>query len=239
MRPGSVGAILLPMVILAAPALASAAAPAVPAGDVALDAYVQTVGGSLRFNPATDQAFVVWSQHAWQAYPIATANLPGETVGNAVMTGGKLYLPETVLEAAMPPAPAPQAPSAPAAAGGAASAAFTRLAAVLQGVMGAPYLWGGVSPQGFDCSGLVQWVYARIGVLLPRTSFEQFAAGQPVTAPAPGDLVFFQTYAPGASHVGIYMGSNTFVDVGSTVVKDETITDPYWTSRYLGARRVL
>jgi len=241
-RRGVIPTALLPMLILAAPAAARAAAPTAPAGDVALNAYAAQVGASVRWNPQTEQGFVVWSGHAWQAYPVATANLPGETRANAVVISGTLYLPQAVLQAAMPPAPPPAAPTpetAMAASPGIAPAAFAQLAAVLQGAMGDPYLWGGTTPQGFDCSGLVQWAFAQIGVDLPRTSFAQFASGVSVPQPAPGDLVFFQTYAPGASHVGVYMGNDQFIDVGMTVVQVEDFSAPYWTSRYLGARQVL
>ena len=116
---------------------------------------------------------------------------------------------------------------------------LVRLWDVIQGVLGLPYAWGGSAPAtGFDCSGLVQWVFAQLGVSLPRTSFAQYAASQPVAEPQPGDLVFFQTYAPGASHVGIYLGDGVFVTSADQGVVLARLSDPYWKARYLGARRV-
>ncbi len=75
--------------------------------------------------------------------------------------------------------------------------------------LGIPYVWGGTSPAGFDCSGLVQYVFGRNGVGIPRTSYAQYAASIKIAKSQlqPGDLVFFSANGPGASHVGIYIGS--------------------------------
>ena len=233
--------------VLALP-LPALAATGVPAADAALSTYATQVDASVRWNPDTEQLFVVWSRHAWQVYPVATANLPGETLTNTVVTGSingadgpNLYLPATLLEADTPPAPPPPARSAaPAPATATPPAAqVARLIAIVRGTLGDPYLWGGTSPLGFDCSGLMQWAFAQVGLHLPRTSFEQWETGTPVPAPAPGDLVFFQTYAPGASHVGLAVGHGQFIDVGETVVRVDQLSAPYWAARYLGARDVL
>ncbi len=222
------------------PAAARAASASPPAGYVALDSYASGVGASVRYNPDTQQSFVVWSGHVWVAYPIATANLPGETSADAVLVGGRLFLPETLLQTDMPPAPAPPAAAgAPVAPQAGPSAAVARLIAILRGALGDPYVWGGTTPSGFDCSGLIQWAFAQVGVELPRTSFAQFDTGTPAAQPAPGDLVFFQTYAPGASHVGMAIGAGQFIDVGQTVVQIDDLAAPYWAQRYLGARSVL
>ncbi len=84
--------------------------------------------------------------------------------------------------------------------------------------LGVPYVFGGTSTNGFDCSGYVQHVFALLGVHLPRTADEQYVLGKRVVgkAMAPGDLVFFQTYAAGASHVGIYLGNDRFVHASSS-----------------------
>ncbi len=86
--------------------------------------------------------------------------------------------------------------------------------------LGVPYQWGGTSPTtGFDCSGLVQHVYADLGISLPRTSQEQVTAGTPVDSVAdaqPGDLVFFEPSASGPGHVGIYIGNGQMIDAPHT-----------------------
>ena len=107
--------------------------------------------------------------------------------------------------------------------------------------LGVPYVFGGTSTTGFDCSGYVQHVFAMLGISLPRTADAQYDAGHKIVGRMrPGDLVFFQTYAPGASHVGIYLGNNKFVSASSTHgVSVSSLGDPYWHSRYIGAKRLL
>lgn len=105
--------------------------------------------------------------------------------------------------------------------------------------VGYRYVFGGASPAtGFDCSGLVQWVYAHFGINLPRTSYAQYDVGTRVGAGQlqPGDLVFFTTDAPGASHVGIYIGGGQFVaaDTPSSGVQIDSMSNPYWSSHFIG-----
>lgn len=113
--------------------------------------------------------------------------------------------------------------------------------------LGRPYVWGGTTPAGFDCSGFVQWVFGQLGVSLPRTSWEQYTVGTPVSQQnlQPGDLVFFTTYQSGVSHVGIYVGSQdgyrrAFVaaDTPATGVVINNLDDPYWQQHYVGAKRM-
>lgn len=116
-----------------------------------------------------------------------------------------------------------------------------QIAATAKGFVGYPYAWGGTTPGGFDCSGFAQYIYGRFGISIPRSSYDQFAGGTPVSRAnlQPGDLVFFSTYADGASHVGIYLGDGQFVSAqsSSTGVTIRDLNSAYWGSRYLGARR--
>lgn len=108
---------------------------------------------------------------------------------------------------------------------------------------GAPYRSGGSDPSGFDCSGLVRYVFTQHGITVPRTVSEQFRAGTKVDGKQvePGDLVFFSTVTPGASHVGIAIGGDEFVHApsGAGEVRVERMSAPYWAARFVGARRVL
>lgn len=112
-------------------------------------------------------------------------------------------------------------------------------------LIGAPYKWGGTSPQkGFDCSGLVWFVYRQHGITLPRISWQQFGAGQSVRYSdlRPGDLVFFKIDKSGKSlHVGILTDRGTFVHAPSSGkrVMESSLNNTYWREHYIGARRVL
>jgi cell wall-associated NlpC family hydrolase len=108
--------------------------------------------------------------------------------------------------------------------------------------IGVPYVFGGESPKGFDCSGFTQFVFAKHGVDLPRTADVQYGVGTAVSKNnlQPGDLVFFSTYLPGPSHVGIYIGDGQFINAQSSKgVAIAKMSSKYWASRYIGARRVL
>ncbi len=107
--------------------------------------------------------------------------------------------------------------------------------------LGVPYVFGGTSTTGFDCSGYVQHVFAMLGVRVPRTADAQYDAGRRIVGGMrPGDLVFFQTYAAGASHVGIYLGHDRFVHASSSHgVMVSSLHDSYWAARYIGAKRIL
>jgi cell wall-associated NlpC family hydrolase len=110
------------------------------------------------------------------------------------------------------------------------------------GFRGVPYRLGGADPAGFDCSGLVHYVFAQYGVLVPRVVEEQYQAGEKVKAKdiKPGDLLFFATKGPGATHVAIAVGEDRFVHAPNStgVVRVETLMSTYWGSRYIGARRI-
>jgi cell wall-associated NlpC family hydrolase len=107
--------------------------------------------------------------------------------------------------------------------------------------LGVPYLFGGCSRGGVDCSCLVQDVYAVIGIHLPRVAVDQFNATRPVSDPQPGDLVFFaNTYEPGISHVGIYIGNGMQVNAPTTgqVVSVASVFTGYWGAHFAGTHRV-
>jgi peptidoglycan DL-endopeptidase CwlO len=108
--------------------------------------------------------------------------------------------------------------------------------------VGVPYAFGGTSPDGFDCSGFVRYVFARSGVYLPRMADEQYEVGYsvPISRLQPGDTVYFSTYTSGISHVGIYLGDGKFISASSSrgVVIDR-LDSGYWGPRYVGARRIL
>jgi cell wall-associated NlpC family hydrolase len=104
--------------------------------------------------------------------------------------------------------------------------------------LGTPYVWGGMSPSGFDCSGFTSYVYAQAGVSLPHHAASQFSYGTPVSQDelAPGDLVFFD----GLGHVGIYIGAGQFIHSPHTgdVVKISSLYDSWYASTWVGGRRI-
>lgn len=116
-------------------------------------------------------------------------------------------------------------------------------------VLGKPYVWGGTSQNGFDCSGLIQYAYGSHGVRLPRTSRDQARVGSavpPVTqALAPGDILLFSaTPGSGVTHVGMHVGEGTFIHSSTTGVKLSRLEagDPdgaWWVARWVGVRRVI
>ena len=117
----------------------------------------------------------------------------------------------------------------------------SRIVQLAQAWLGVPYLFGGCSRGGVDCSCLVQNVYAAVGVHLPRVAVDQFNATIAVPDPQPGDLVFFaNTYEPGISHVGIYIGNGLQINAPTTgeVVSIAPVFTGYWGTHYAGARRV-
>ena len=140
-----------------------------------------------------------------------------------------------------PPSTAPAAPAAVKAGAARSGGAGTITAAAL-GLVGVPYRSGGADPRGFDCSGLVQYVFAQRGIALPRSVGNQSRVGIAIPRQSieAGDLVFFSTAGAGPSHVGIAIDRETFVHAPSSSgqVRVERLSAPYWAHRFAGARRV-
>ncbi|SOB58315.1 NLP/P60 protein [Pseudodesulfovibrio profundus] len=112
-------------------------------------------------------------------------------------------------------------------------------------LIGAPYKWGGYTPQmGFDCSGFIWFVYHQHGINLPRVSWQQFGAGKAVAYDAlrPGDLLFYRVDKKGKSlHVAILTDRGTFIHAPSSGkrVMESSLNNTYWHKHYIGARRIL
>ncbi|MBA3949454.1 MAG: C40 family peptidase [Acidobacteria bacterium] len=137
-----------------------------------------------------------------------------------------------------PTAPTPAFPGSPTPSG--RSLVTTDVLSTALDLLGTPYRLGGSDASGFDCSGFVQFVLARHAVSVPRTVVQQFAVGDPARGVEAGDLVFFRTAGRRASHVGIAVDGESFVHAPSSrgVVRIERLDAPYWSARFLGARRV-
>ncbi|MEW6583061.1 MAG: NlpC/P60 family protein [Actinomycetota bacterium] len=107
--------------------------------------------------------------------------------------------------------------------------------------IGVPYEWGGESPGGFDCSGLVYWAYAKVGIALPRVAEDQAAVGYPVRRGEllPGDAVFFADSSGYIHHMGLYIGAGRFVHAPQSgdTVRVQSMTSGYYARQYAGARR--
>jgi cell wall-associated NlpC family hydrolase len=152
--------------------------------------------------------------------------------------------PSPTPKAATPAPPAsPGRPDNHGAASGTGSPIGYSIAGTALSLRGTPYKNGGSDPTGFDCSGFVRYVFSQHGVNVPRTVSEQSRAGRQISGDLveAGDLVFFSTVAPGASHVGIAIGGDEFVHApsGAGEVRVERMSASYWATRFVGARRVL
>jgi peptidoglycan DL-endopeptidase CwlO len=126
-------------------------------------------------------------------------------------------------------------------AGSVPSGHYSGVVGIAMQYLGVPYVWGGASPSGFDCSGLVMYVFAQVGVSLPHYTVAQYNYPNAVSVPRnelqPGDLVFFA----GLGHVGIYVGNGQFIHAPHTgdVVRIDSLNSGWYSSEYDGAKRIL
>ena len=122
------------------------------------------------------------------------------------------------------------------------SAQGKQIVSTAQSFMGVPYVFGGTTPGGFDCSGLLQYVFKENGLSIPRLADEQYNLGTSaaVSQLVAGDLVFFTTYTEGVSHCGIYIGERKFLHASSSRgVTVDSLDNEYWKTRFVGARKVV
>lgn len=134
-------------------------------------------------------------------------------------------------------------PSASALNGGNISSVRQSIVSDAKKLLGIPYVWGGTTTKGFDCSGFVQYVLKQNDITMPRTTTEQYKVGTYVAKRdlQPGDLVFLQnTYRAGISHVGIYIGDGKMIHASSSKgVVTSDLSSSYYTQHYYGSRRVV
>ncbi|MBD3369827.1 NlpC/P60 family protein [Candidatus Fermentibacteria bacterium] len=132
--------------------------------------------------------------------------------------------------------------SAASASGGPRGSLENSLSSEIQSWLGTPYVYGGESKSGVDCSGLTQQVFAAVGISIPRRASEQAEAAQDVSPGELrfGDLLFFNTSGSGISHVGVYVGNGFFVHASSSrgVVR-QSIAHPYYSTRLAKVGRFL
>ena len=150
---------------------------------------------------------------------------------------GAPQAPDPVARTPIPAASRPDSSPAPV-----ADPLRTQVVFTAMQMVGVPYLWGGSTPVGFDCSGLVQYAYSNAGLRLPRTAAAQFSAATPLTLEdaVAGDLLFFNDRSR-TSHVAIYLGEGRFIHApnGGSQVSLDDLSTSYWRTHFTGAGRII
>jgi cell wall-associated NlpC family hydrolase len=170
--------------------------------------------------------------------PAAAPVTPGAPVADAATAPSSTPIPAADVDGPVTEI-APGVPVMDAQAASPTALAAIRVAAQY---LGTPYHFGGDTPQtGFDCSGLMQWSYAHVGISIPRVTYDQIDVGIPVDRQqlVPGDLVFFQENGD-VHHVGMYLGGGRFLEAPHTgdVVKVASLDEPYYAAQFAGGRRI-
>lgn len=198
--------------------------------------------------PRTTESGVTW-------YGVRVNGVFGWLPGDDLTRDPAVAPPPPTATAAPPPPAPPSAPPAAATAepardgtsrGGVAAPASAASRVVDMGLSlkGHPYVWGGIGPKAFDCSGFVYYVFNKVGLNLPRSMAEQIRAGTRIAAAdlRPGDLVYFQnTSSRGISHISIYIGNGKIVHAANerTGVLVSDLWSAYWAAHYAGSVRII
>jgi LysM repeat protein len=152
---------------------------------------------------------------------------------------GQVLKVENRLVATQPDTTPVSKPTTTAPSQGSNSSTVTKLISTAMPLQGIPYVWGGASTRGFDCSGFIHYVYNKAGVSIPRTNAKGLdARSYEVSKPQVGDLVFFKnTYTTGISHVGVYIGNNQFIHAGGDRVQVTSLSNSYWSKHFDSYKR--
>lgn len=216
--------VLFCALLLMLPALTSEAAGLLRKGDRGQEVqYLQERLQKLQYLVSADGIFGAGTEAAVKQFQTDTGLISDGIVGNATWEALRSAGPETSRARS-------------------GSGLVERILQTARQYLGVPYLWGGTTPQGFDCSGFTQYVFGMNGIRLPRTADVQYQLGLQVSYSQlqPGDLVYFSTYEPGPSHNGIYIGNGQFISATSSRgVAVANMRSSYWGPRYIGAKRVL
>lgn len=163
--------------------------------------------------------------------------MPATSTARPVVPG-----PAVASEPAVAVRPSAAGPSATAVDSGRSAEITAQVVDAALASIGTPYEWGGTDANGFDCSGLIQFAYAKLGIRLPRTSAAQVRSGTPVPAERaqlrPGDVLGFSAGGSGRTeHVGLYVGAGEFIHSSSSGVRVSSLRNPHWRDRLVAARR--